>query len=94
MAITGDTLAAYRAAGAAARNADTRVVAAVAAQQFSIYELDEEYRPVGIDTDFALGIGERFQIFGLNDTWMEDVFAGQLSKESPSLSYEYWYKRY
>lgn len=59
-----------------------RNVAAVAAQQFSIYELDEQYRPVGIDTDFALGIGERFQIFGLNDAWMEDVFAGQLSKEA------------
>ncbi len=36
----------------------------VAAQQFSLYELDEQNRPIGIDTDIVLGVGESFQIFG------------------------------
>ncbi len=56
-------------------------VVSVAAQQFSLYELDEQYYPVGIDTDFALGIGETFQIFGLNDDWMDAVFADRLTAE-------------
>ena len=56
-------------------------VASVAAQQFSLYELDEQYHPVGIDTDFALGLAERFQIYGLNDDWMDAVFADRLTDE-------------
>ncbi len=42
-------------------------VAFVAAQQFSLYQLDGQNRPVGIETDVALGPGETFQMFGLND---------------------------
>ncbi len=53
----------------------------VAAQQFSLYELDARNKPVGIETDITLGVGETFQIFGFNDPWMEDVFASRLSKE-------------
>lgn len=59
-------------------------VAAVAAQQFSLYELDEQYRPIGIDTDFTLGIAEIFQIFGRNDEWMDYQFAGRLTEEQLS----------
>ncbi|MBD5458520.1 MAG: ABC transporter permease, partial [Lachnospiraceae bacterium] len=59
-------------------------VAAVAAQQFSRYELDEQYRPIGIDTDFTLGIAEIFQIFGRNDEWMDYQFAGRLTEEQLS----------
>ena len=43
----------------------------VAAQQFSLYELDEQNRPIGIETDIVLGVGETFQIFGFNDCWMD-----------------------
>lgn len=46
-------------------------VEAVAAQQFSGYELDEKYYPTGIETDFTLGIGEYFRIFGVNDYWAD-----------------------
>ena len=53
----------------------------VAAQQFSIYELDEQNRPIGIDTDLVLGVGESFQIFGFNDCWMDYEFASRLTKE-------------
>lgn len=59
-------------------------VAVVAAQQFSRYELDEQYRPIGIDTDFTLGIAEIFQIFGRNDEWMDYQFAGRLTEEQLS----------
>ena len=53
----------------------------VAAQQFSLYELDEQNRPIGIDTDIVLGVGESFQIFGFNDCWMDHEFASRLTKE-------------
>lgn len=56
-------------------------VEAVAAQQFSIYELNEEYYPIGVDTDFALGIGERFQIFGFNEIFADYSFTDRLTKE-------------
>ena len=56
-------------------------VAFVAAQQFSLYQLDDQNRPVGIETDVALGPGETFQMFGLNDRWVEHEFAGQLTAE-------------
>ena len=53
----------------------------VAAQQFSLYELDEQNRPIGIDTDIVLGVGETFQIFGFNDCWMDHEFASRLTRE-------------
>ena len=56
-------------------------VAFVAAQQFSLYQLDDQNRPVGIETDVALGPGETFQMFGLNDRWVEHEFAGRLTAE-------------
>lgn len=59
-------------------------VAAVAAQQFSIYDMyesDGAYYPTGIETDFALGIGESFQIFGFNDEWADYSFANRLTQE-------------
>ncbi len=56
-------------------------VAFVAAQQFSLYQLDGQNRPVGIETDVALGPGETFQMFGLNDRWVEHAFAGRLTAE-------------
>lgn len=56
-------------------------VEAVAAQQFSIYELDERYDPVGIETDFTLSPGERFQIYGINDCWADYSFADSLTEE-------------
>lgn len=54
-------------------------VESVAAQQFSLYELDEQYYPVGISMDFALGIGEVFQIFGFNEEFTDYSFKDRLS---------------
>lgn len=56
-------------------------VSAVAAEQFSLYDLDEQNRPIGIETSITLGIGECFQVVGLNDYWIEDVFAERLTPE-------------
>ncbi|MDE5824891.1 MAG: FtsX-like permease family protein, partial [Lachnospiraceae bacterium] len=58
-------------------------VAAVAAQQFTLYELDEQYYPMGIETDidFAQNPVERFQIYGVNDYWADYRFEGQLTEE-------------
>ncbi len=53
----------------------------VAAQQFSLYELNDENRPEGVKTDIALGVGETFQIFGFNDIWMDYGFASRLTEE-------------
>lgn len=53
----------------------------VAAQQFSCYELDDQYYPVGIITDFAMGLGEHFQVFGFNDIFADYSFADRLSDE-------------
>ncbi len=52
----------------------------VAAQQFSLYDLDEKNRPIGIETDIMLGVSESFQIFGFNDCWMDHKFASRLTK--------------
>ena len=46
-------------------------VSAVAAEQFSLYHLDEQYHPIGIETSITLGVSECFQIVGLNDRWIE-----------------------
>ena len=56
-------------------------VSAVAAEQFSLYHLDEQYHPIGIETSITLGVSECFQIVGLNDRWIEDEFAQRLSPE-------------
>ena len=56
-------------------------IAQVAAQQFSLYELDEQNRPKGVETDISLGVGETFQIFGFNDIWMDYAFSSRLTKE-------------
>ena len=64
----------------AALEADKNVFA-VAAEQFSLYDLDEQYLPIGIETSITLGIGECLQIVGLNDCWIEDAFAQRLSPE-------------
>lgn len=64
----------------AALEADKNVFA-VAAEQFSLYDLDEQYLPIGIETSIPLGIGECLQIVGLNDCWIEDAFAQRLSPE-------------
>lgn len=56
-------------------------VFAVAAEQFSLYDLDEQYLPIGIETSITLGIGECLQIVGLNDCWIEEAFAQRLSPE-------------
>lgn len=58
-------------------------VAAVAAQQFSSYESDDQFRPLGIETDidFAQNPVEHFQIYGANDQWLDYRFAGQLTEE-------------
>ncbi|MDE7432714.1 MAG: hypothetical protein K2N34_12485 [Lachnospiraceae bacterium] len=58
-------------------------VAAVAAQQFTLYELEEQYYPMGIETDidFAQNPVERFQIYGVNDYWADYRFEGQLTEE-------------
>lgn len=53
----------------------------VAAQQLSVYELDEQYYLEGVKTDFTLGIGEAFQIFGFNEGFADYSFKEKLSKE-------------
>ncbi len=56
-------------------------VSAVAAQQFSFYKLDAQYKPVGIETDFSLGIGECFQIFGANEYYAAQRIREKLTEE-------------
>lgn len=58
-------------------------VEAVAAQQFTLYESDEQYHPIGIETDidFAENPVEKFQIYGVNDRWADYRFADQLTEE-------------
>ncbi len=55
-------------------------VAFVAAEQCVSYQLDEQHRPAGIETDLILTPGESFQIYGMNDRWLEDQFS-----QSPEL---------
>lgn len=58
-------------------------VTAVAAQQFTLYESDEQYNPIGIrtDIDFAQNPVEHFQIYGVNDCWADYRFADRLTQE-------------
>ena len=61
-------------------------VAAVGAQQCTLYEPDEQYEPIGIETDinFAGNPVERFQIYGANDCWVDYCFKGRLTQEQLS----------
>lgn len=61
-------------------------VAAVGAQQCTLYEPDEQYEPVGIETDidFVGNPVERFQIYGVNDCWADYHFEGRLTQEQLS----------
>lgn len=61
-------------------------VVAVGAQQCTLYEPDEQYEPIGIETDidFAGNPVERFQVYGVNDCWADYCFEGQLTQEQLS----------
>ncbi len=68
----------------AALEADENV-STVAAEQYTLYDLDEQNRPMGVETDIELGVGETFQIFGFNDCWMDYAFASRLTDEQLEL---------
>lgn len=55
------------------------MVQSVAAIQFSLYDLDENTEPIGMDIDFALQKGETFQVAGLNSAYLDAIFGGRLS---------------
>lgn len=54
------------------------LVQSVAAVWFSLYNLDETTRPVGITLDFALQKGETFQVAGLDSTYLDAIFGSRL----------------
>lgn len=55
------------------------MVQSVATIQFSLYDLDENTKPIGIDIGFALQAGETFQVAGLNSTCLNAAFGERLS---------------
>lgn len=57
------------------------MVQAVATIQFSLYDIDENTKPIGIDIDFALQNGETFQVAGLNSAYLDATFGERLSSE-------------
>jgi len=57
------------------------MVQSVATIQFSLYDLDENPKPIGIDIDFALQNGETFQVAGLNSAYLDAAFGERLSSE-------------
>jgi len=57
------------------------MVQSVATIQFSLYDLDENTKPIGIDIDFALQNGETFQVAGLNSAYLDATFGKRLSSE-------------
>lgn len=57
----------------------------MAAEQYTLYDLDEQNRPMGVETDIKLGVGETFQNFGFNDSWMDYAFASRLTDEQLEL---------
>ena len=61
---------------------ENEAVEAVAAMQNAKYSLDEQFYPVGVETDFPLEAGETFQVFGLSDEWIDYTFSGWLTEES------------
>lgn len=54
-------------------------VKSVAAVQLTLYDIDENARPVGIDTELTLKPGETFQLAGLNDVYQQAFFEDTLS---------------
>ena len=55
------------------------MVQSVSAIQFSLYDIDENEKPIGIDIGFALQPGETFQVAGLNSTCLDAVLGGRVS---------------
>ncbi len=56
-------------------------VLSVAALQFTLYDIDQDCAPVGIDLEGALKPGETFQIIGMNEAYMEAGLGDCLSEE-------------
>lgn len=56
-------------------------VSSVAAFQFSLYDIDEACRPVGIAFEGRLNPGETFQVIGMNEEYMEAGLSDCLSGE-------------
>lgn len=56
-------------------------VTAVAALQLSLYNIDENARPVGIETELSMHPGETFQVAGLNRVYMEALLGDKISGE-------------
>ncbi len=63
-----------------AMEADEQVLS-VAAFQFTLYELDQDCAPVGIDLEKTLQPGETFQIIGMNEAYMEAELGDCLTEE-------------
>ncbi len=55
------------------------MVRSVSAIQFSLYDMDENKKPIGIDIGFALRPGETFQVAGLNNACLDAVFGERVS---------------
>jgi len=55
------------------------IVQSVPAIQFSLYDRDENKKPIGIDIGFALQPGETFQVAGLNSAYLDAFFGGRVS---------------
>lgn len=60
---------------------ENEALESAAAMQNVKYSLDESFYPVGVETDFPLDAGETFQLFGLNDKWMDYEFSSWLTEE-------------
>ncbi len=56
-------------------------VQGIAAQQFAIYEMDENGWPKGIASDLQQSPGETLQIFGWNEQWLDWRLRNQLTDE-------------
>ena len=56
-------------------------VQGIAAQQFAIYEMDENGWPKGIASDLQQTPGETLQIFGWNEQWLDWRLRNQLTDE-------------
>ncbi len=61
--------------------AESEAVQGIAAQQFAIYEMDENGWPQGIASDLQQSPGETLQIFGWNELWLDWALHGQLTEE-------------
>lgn len=56
-------------------------VTSVATIQLKLYNIDENARIIGLDTDLRLQPGETFQLVGLNDTYWDALFKDRFSAE-------------